>query len=94
MQATGILSAKEIDELLDAMFQLESPEILSADSEYGGKLEQFSSAAEVKARLSRCINGGAFSYGLAVRYPSSEGRIERTLVLKILGDRPRFPRKD
>lgn len=80
MQATEKIALEQIDLLVDAIYQLEQPEIISADSEFGNELEQFWSAAEVKARIARCVHEGAFFYGFAVRYPSSEGRIEKDFV--------------
>ena len=80
MQATEMLTTEAVNELVDAIYQIEQPEILLADSEFGEELEQFMSAAEVKSRIARYINEGKFFCNFAVRYPSSDGRIDRTLV--------------
>ena len=80
MQTTQRVAIERIDELVDAIYQPEQPEILSADSEFGKELEQFLSASEIRDRIVRCIDEGAFFYNFAVCYPSSEGRIEKDLV--------------
>ena len=80
MQATEKIPVERINKLVDSIYQLEQPEMLSANSEFGKELEQFSSAAEVKARIARCVDEGTFFYSFAVCYPSSEGRIETDLV--------------
>ncbi|HEY9546699.1 MAG TPA: hypothetical protein VIR56_11875 [Solimonas sp.] len=80
MTLATFIKLSDFDELVDAAFMPEAPNVASSESDLGEPLQHFADAGAIKARAAQCVADGTHNYAFALHYPST-GRtvIERRI---------------
>src|SRR3546814_19939301 len=80
MPLATFIKLSNFDELVDAAFMPEAPNVASSESDLGEPLQHFADAGAIKARAAQCVADGTHNYAFALHYPST-GRtvIERRI---------------
>src|SRR3546814_16205198 len=71
MPLATFIKLSNFDELVDAAFMPEAPNVASSESDLGEPLQHFADAGAIKARAAQCVADGTHNYAFALHYPST-----------------------
>src|SRR3546814_9210762 len=71
MTLATFIKLSDFDELVDAAFMPEAPNVASSESDLGEPLQHFADAGAIKARAAQCVADGTHNYAFALHYPST-----------------------
>lgn len=70
MTLATFIKLSDFDELVDAAFLPEAPNVASSESELSEPLQHFPDAAAIKAKAAQCVAESTHNYAFALHYPS------------------------